>query len=87
MDMTKTSPFRYFKTSPEIIRTPAQNVVKARRWLAMIVEDRTFGEIAKAEGTSKRRIQDVVELALRSPEALDAIASGVLTLKGSPPTI
>lgn len=62
--------------SAEIDRTLVQNIVKARRWLAMIIEGRTFTEIAEAEGTSKRRVQDVVDLALLAPDVLDAIASG-----------
>ena len=53
-----------------------QNIVKARSWLAMIIEGQTFGEIAMVEGTSKRRIQDIVDLALLAPNVLDAIASG-----------
>ena len=61
---------------PEVDRTLVQNIVKARRWLAMIVEGKTFAEIAEAEGTSKRRIQDVVDLAMLAPDVLDAIASG-----------
>ena len=42
----------------------------------MILEGKTFAEIAYAEGTSKRRIQDVVDLALLAPDVLDAIAAG-----------
>lgn len=60
----------------EIDRTLVQNIGKARRWLAMIIEGQTFGEIAMIEGTSKRRIQDIVDLALLAPNVLDAIASG-----------
>ncbi len=60
----------------EIDRTLVQNIVKPRRWLAMIIEGRTFGEIAMVEGTSKRRIQDIVDLALLAPNVFDAIASG-----------
>ena len=60
----------------EIDRTLVQNIVKARRWLTMIIEGQTFGEIATVEGTSKRRIQDIVDLALLAPNVLDAIASG-----------
>ena len=60
----------------EIDRTLVQNIVKARRWLTMIIEGQTFGELAEVEGTSKRRIQDIVDLALLAPNVLDAIASG-----------
>ncbi len=33
-------------------------------------------EIALAEGTSKRRIHDVVDLSMLAPDILDAIAAG-----------
>ena len=39
----------------------------------------TFSEIVEKEGTSKRRVQDVVDLAMLAPDALDAIASGEQT--------
>ena len=53
-----------------------QNVVNAQRWMALILSGMTFSEIAEAEGTSKRRIQDVVDLATLAPDVLDAIAAG-----------
>jgi DNA invertase Pin-like site-specific DNA recombinase len=61
---------------PEIDRTLVQNIVKAQRWMAMIIEGIPFSEIAQAEGTSKRRVQDVVDLALLAPDILDAISIG-----------
>lgn len=61
---------------PEIDPTLIRNIVKARCWLAMIIEGKTFTEIAEAEGTSKRRVQDIVDLAMLAPELLDAIAKG-----------
>ena len=61
---------------PEIDQTLVRNIIKARRWLAMIVEGRTFSEIAETEGISKRRVQDVVDLAMLAPDVLDAIAAG-----------
>ncbi len=61
---------------PEVDRTLVQNIVKAQRWMAMIIEGKTFTEIARAEGTSKRRVQDVVDLAMLAPDILDAIAGG-----------
>lgn len=64
------------KATPDVDQTLVRNIVKGRRWLAMIVEGKTFAEIAAAEGVSKRRIQDVVGLALLAPDVLEAIASG-----------
>lgn len=61
---------------PELDQTLVRNIVKARRWLEMIVEGRTFSEIAEAESTSKRRVQDVIDLALLAPEFLAQVASG-----------
>jgi DNA invertase Pin-like site-specific DNA recombinase len=60
----------------EVDRTLVRNIVKAQRWMAMILSGKTFAEIADAEGTSKRRVQDVVDLAMLAPDILDAIASG-----------
>ncbi len=60
----------------EVDLTLVQNIVKAQRWMSMILSGQTFTEIAEAEGTSKRRVQDVVDLAMLAPDILDAIASG-----------
>ncbi len=42
----------------------------------MIIDGRAFSEIVQEEGTSKRWVQDVVDLAMLVPDALDAIDSG-----------
>lgn len=42
----------------------------------MILGGMTFAEIAESEGTSKRRVQDVIDLALLAPDILDTIANG-----------
>lgn len=51
-------------------------MVNAQKWIALILSGMTFSEIAESEGTSKRRIQDVVDLAMLAPDVLDAIAAG-----------
>ncbi|MEM7006690.1 MAG: recombinase family protein [Pseudomonadota bacterium] len=61
---------------PEIDRTLVQNIIKGRHWLAQVIAGQTFSEIAKSEGVSARRVQDVVNLALLSPDVLDGIAVG-----------
>ncbi|MEM1079765.1 MAG: recombinase family protein, partial [Pseudomonadota bacterium] len=61
---------------PAIDRTLLQNIIKARQYLAQIIVGRTFGEIAEIEGVSKRRIQDVTNLALLAPEIIEVIVSG-----------
>jgi len=86
-ELRLTSPFRMRRRGvelklhlgdapPEVDRTLVQNIVKAQRWIALIIQGKTFAEIAEAEDTSKRRVQDVVDLAMLAPDILDAIASG-----------
>ena len=50
--------------------------MKGRNWLAMIIAGKTFSEIADAEGVSRRRVQDVTNLALLAPDVLEGIATG-----------
>jgi hypothetical protein len=86
-ELTLTSPFRmrrrgvelklHLGDAPsEVDHTLVQNIVKAQRWMAMLIDGNTFSEIAQAECTSKRRVQDVVDLAMLEPDILDAIADG-----------
>ena len=85
--LTLTSPFRMRRRGvelklhlgdapPEVDLTVVQNIVKAQSWMAMIIAGKTFTEIAHAEGVSKRRVQDIVDLAMLAPDILDAIAAG-----------
>ncbi len=60
----------------EIDRTLVQNIMKGRSWLAMVIAGKTFSEIAGIEGVSKRRVQDVTNLALLAPDVLDRIVAG-----------
>ncbi len=50
--------------------------MKGRSWLAMVIAGKTFSEIAGIEGVSKRRVQDVTNLAMLAPDVLDRIAAG-----------
>ena len=61
---------------PEIDQTLVQNIMKGSRWLSMVIAGKTFSEIAFTEGVSKRRVQDVTNLALLAPDVLDGIAKG-----------
>lgn len=61
---------------PEVDRTLVYNIVNAQHWMAMILRGKTFTEITHAEGTSKRRVQNVVDLAVLAPDMLEAIANG-----------
>ena len=49
--------------------------MKGRGWLKMIIAGKTFSEIARSDGVSKRRVQDVTSLALLAPDILDGIAA------------
>ncbi len=60
----------------EVDRRLVQNIARARRWLDCIFAGQTYSEIAEAEGTSKRRVQDIVDLALLAPDVLNAIVAG-----------
>lgn len=64
---------------PEIDRFRIQNTVKAQRWMDMILDGKSFAEIAEGEKTSKRRVQDVVDLAMLAPDLLGAISCGEST--------
>jgi site-specific DNA recombinase len=61
---------------PEIDETLVQNIVKGRRWLAMVIDGKSFSEIAEVENVSTRRVQDIANLALIAPDILDAITLG-----------
>jgi len=50
--------------------------VKAQKWMSMIFAGRIFAEIARAEHTSRRRVQVVVDLAMLAPDILDGISNG-----------
>ena len=43
----------------------------------------TFAKIAAREGTSKRRIQDVVDLAFLAPDILQQVIAGTLPLQAA----
>ncbi len=53
-----------------------RNIAKAQRWLAMVIDGTSCADIAKAENTPKRRVHDVVGLAILAPDLLDAVAQG-----------
>ena len=62
--------------TPQIDETLVQNIVKGRRWLAMVIDGKSFSEIAQVENVSTRRVQDIANLALIAPDILDAITLG-----------
>lgn len=60
----------------EIDQTLVRNVVQARRWYADICSGKSYSEIAAHDGTSNRRVQDIVSLAFLSPEVLKQVVAG-----------
>ena len=53
-----------------------RNVGKAHRWFALIKSGRYFADIASAENTSKRRVQQVINLAFLAPDAVRYVLNG-----------
>lgn len=62
-------------TPKEVDHKLVRNLVTAQSWMAMNLERKTFIEIFETEKASKRRAQDVVELAMLAPGALEAIST------------
>ena len=52
------------------------NIAKAHAWFGMLVEGRTYAEIAATERTSKRRVQQMVDLAFLAPDLVRMIVEG-----------
>lgn len=46
------------------------NIARSHTRFGMLVAGRTYGEIAAAEGMSKRRIQQMVDLAFLAPDVI-----------------
>ncbi|MEM1287413.1 MAG: recombinase family protein [Pseudomonadota bacterium] len=67
---------RYSDGSATMDRTLVQNVIKARHWLSLIIDGKSFAQIAELEGLPLRRVQDLTYLAFLSPEIVEGISSG-----------
>jgi len=52
----------------EIDETLLRNIARAHRYFDLVRSGKTFGEIAESEGVSKRRIQQLIELAFLAPD-------------------
>jgi len=61
---------------PEKDMTLIRNLAKAHKWFGMIKSGYTFDEIIKQEGTSRRRIQQIIELAFLAPDIVQMISEG-----------
>ena len=81
------SPFRHRKRgvetklvigndTTELDETLLRNIGRAHRYFDMVCSGKTFGEIADSEGVSKRRIQQVIELAFLAPDMIRNVRRG-----------
>jgi hypothetical protein len=52
------------------------NIANARVWFGMIRAGSTYDEIAAAKGTSKRRVQQMLDLAFIAPDIGRAVTEG-----------
>lgn len=52
------------------------NMAKAHHWFAQIKAGKTFAEIAISEGISKRRIQQMIDLAFLAPDIIRDVLDG-----------
>ena len=85
--LTITSPFQIRKRGVETKlvlgddtverdQTLIQNIAKAHHWFEQIKAGRTLSEVAKANATTSRRIQQIIELALLAPDITKMILEG-----------
>jgi hypothetical protein len=62
--------------APELDETLILNIAKAHHWFDQIKAGQTLSEVAKANGTTSRRIQQIIELALLAPDITKMILDG-----------
>lgn len=85
--LTITSPFQIRKrgvetklvlgaASAELDETLIQNLAKAHRWFEQVKSGQTLSEVAKANDTTSRRIQQIIELALLAPDITKMVLDG-----------
>ncbi|MBT8418862.1 MAG: recombinase family protein [Silicimonas sp.] len=63
-------------TPPEKDETLIRNIARAHAWFERIKGGQTFAEIAAMEDTSKRRIQQMIELAFLAPDIVRDVLDG-----------
>tara|TARA_R110002049_G_scaffold29972_1_gene101859 strand:+ start:29359 stop:29907 length:549 start_codon:yes stop_codon:yes gene_type:complete len=85
--LTITSPFQIRKRgvetklvlgdiTAELDETLIQNLAKAHHWFEQVKSGLTLSEVAKANDTTSRRIQQIIELALLAPDITKMILEG-----------
>ncbi len=60
----------------EIDATLLRNIARAHRYFDLVRSGKTFAEIAESEGVSKRRVQQLIELAFLAPDVIRAVREG-----------
>jgi len=65
---------------PEVDVILIGNIAKAMEWFEEIKSGDTFTQIAARAGTSKRRVQDVIDLAFLAPDIIEQAVNGTLPL-------
>ncbi|MDU8909978.1 recombinase family protein [Aestuariicoccus sp. MJ-SS9] len=60
----------------EIDTTLLRNIARAHRYFELVRSGKTFAEIADAEGVSKRRVQQLIELAFLAPDFIRSVREG-----------
>lgn len=61
----------------ETDETLLRNIGRTHRYFDQVRSGRTFGEIAETEGISKRRIQQLIELAFLAPDVIRDVRHGM----------
>lgn len=85
--LTLAAPFQHRKRGVEtkliigdepatIDATLLRNIARAHRYFDLVRSGRTFAEIAEIEGVSKRRVQQLIELAFLTPDVIRAVREG-----------
>lgn len=57
-----------------------RNIARAHQWLESIKSGKTFGQIAAQDQTSKRRVQQMIELAFLAPDIIRDVLNGTQPL-------
>ncbi len=60
----------------ELDATLLRNIARAHRYFDLVRSGKTFTEIAETEGVSKRRVQQLIELAFLAPDVIRAVREG-----------
>ncbi|WP_295317597.1 recombinase family protein [Roseobacter sp.] len=85
--LSTTSPFQHRKRGvetklvigdepAEIDATLLRNIAHANRYFDLVRSGKTFAEIAETEAVSKRRVQQLIELAFLAPDVIRAVREG-----------